>query len=667
MPGFDWNTGSGEVSDPKVHSVKYQIAWCDVKADGSLGAEIETSPAANMHVYTDIPGDNKFVLENSFELNAEGVGGKLFSGKEYNFYFSSTKLDKGWLEGNLKEADCQKVSTGSPKSGRLEVKLKGRVVKGKLGTKHKNEVKAGEVLKIWQPNARAGHMTLKATAGAELQVFHPDLKTPYKAKARDAKAQPTGAAQVVKGSGEVSFDVAKNNHKWFYIKVSKPCDVTSSFYTEAIPRDKDGTPMFPWHFFYWPVNKTTSWKENNSVFAKFGRAFLPSGQEKYAQWWEAGGLDAVADGKSKGHAEVVKKAADKVYEEKDRGHNRPSQPGWAGHCHNSAPSSMLFAECKAAAHGGENFTVADLQLLMAEVTGNYGQFKGGGWGLPALNVYVTIVYVFGNPDPNTGAMPAPVKKPRRVNLMTLLKPAETDPAAALKKAFYDKYHRDMMYSGKKFIQMTDAQCQEAVDEIIKGYGDKAAFNKAVIAKWGQAGPSFVDNIYRMMADDGDPCMGDIRANQSADGPSAIWNNCAMYVRSEFEQRDDAKDEKDVLANHRFYFNIDNANVLGYTTCEITAKGEIEPKNFWGRTMLLEQRFDDAGRPESGKNKLTSFTAQGNSWREGEVYMVTYLSRVSGMASARKKADGTDDFGMGNYYVTHDFVKSGVVSLRAKYA
>ncbi len=655
MPGFDWNTGSGDVDNPSVYSVQYTLDYHDVKPDGSFGEKVGEGSAADLYVYTDVPGDNKFILENSFKLSPQGVGGKLFSGREYNFYYSAASIPRNELESKLTEKDCQKVNTGKPSGGKLQVKLKGKVVKGRLNKDAPTKVGPGEVVKIYKPVKRAGRMRLLCSDNAAtVEVFHPDLKTPYKAKDRDDKANPTGEEKPVKGGSELGFDIKKDDYKWFYVRVSKPCDLTATFYTEAIPREKDGAPLFPWHFYYWPVNKTTAWEGNDSLFAKFGRAFTPD-KVDHPRWWEAGGKDAVADGVAKGHAEVVKKAADKVYERADLGHSRPSQPGWAGHCHNSAPSSMLFKDVKATNHNGENFSIADLQLLVAEVTGNYAQFKGGGWGLKPKYVYVNVKYVYGDFE-NSNA--------KKLNLMSVLKPGEQNPAAGLKDALKDKYHRDQMYNGKKFVQMTDPQCQEEADRIIKAHGGAEAFNNSVKELWNEIGPDFVANIYRMMADDQDPCMGDIRSNQAAAGPAAIWNNCAMYVRTNYSQPED-KDEKNLETENIFYFNIDNANVLGEENCVVNSEGEIEVKKWWGRTMKMEETYSDAGA--ATKSVVKSFTAQGNGWDEGEVYMITYLSRVKGMAAERKKADGDDDFGLGNFYVTHDFVKTGVVAVREKFA
>ncbi len=84
------------------------------------------TPMKEVWVYTDIPGDNKFKLENRWKTNARGVGGRLLESKKYNFYYTWDKKQKNWLESNLEESACTTITTGKAKSKKIEIKLKKR-------------------------------------------------------------------------------------------------------------------------------------------------------------------------------------------------------------------------------------------------------------------------------------------------------------------------------------------------------------------------------------------------------------------------------------------------------------------------------------------------------------------------------------------------------------
>ncbi len=106
MPNPDNDT----TKKPSIYPVKFTYA--------------DNSAASNMYVYVDIPGDNKFKLENRWKTDTKGkIKGKLLPNTDYNFYLSATERGKSWLESHLKETDCTKVKTPKPSSGILTVKV----------------------------------------------------------------------------------------------------------------------------------------------------------------------------------------------------------------------------------------------------------------------------------------------------------------------------------------------------------------------------------------------------------------------------------------------------------------------------------------------------------------------------------------------------------------
>jgi len=110
-PGWNWDGGDdGGDPTPKAYPVKFQY-------------RLTEKPVANMWIYTDVPGDNAFKLDNRFLTSSEGVGGTLLEGTTFNFYWSQEKLERSVLESRLAESDCAKENTGEPVDGKLIVRL----------------------------------------------------------------------------------------------------------------------------------------------------------------------------------------------------------------------------------------------------------------------------------------------------------------------------------------------------------------------------------------------------------------------------------------------------------------------------------------------------------------------------------------------------------------
>jgi tyrosinase len=84
----------------------------------------DSEPLKNTWMFMDIPGDQKFLLENRWQTNEFGQAGKVLENTNYNFHYDAKKREKDWLEKELTEAHCTNVTTGSAKDGVVEVKIK---------------------------------------------------------------------------------------------------------------------------------------------------------------------------------------------------------------------------------------------------------------------------------------------------------------------------------------------------------------------------------------------------------------------------------------------------------------------------------------------------------------------------------------------------------------
>lgn len=648
--------------DIKLYPTRFLVEYHDRLKSGGRGPLVGRVPASNLWIYTDVPGDGVFKLDTRWKLDEDGKGGKLLPEAEYNFYFSypDEKLEKGDLEGKITEADCQKVKTPGASGNLIEVTLEAPVVKVPLGKDYKTKVEKGAAAKIYVPSRRGGKLTIAFTNdAAEMRVFFPDLKTPFSEQKRTEKLVHHGAGEEMKGKKEISAFIKPGKFKWFYVLVTAAGEMTATFYEEAIPREKDRSPMFPYHFYYWPVNQREPWDGTNAVLRRYAKAFGKNEDE--VVWWEIGGAEAVADGKAHGHDEVVKRANDKVYEEKDKGHFRPSQPGWAGHCHNAAPASIFFKEPPSAGkdHGGVHFTQGELEFLQTEFTGNYGTLDGNdGFGLEGypLTVVIKIRWKW---DTQTG------ESPEQENLLKFLKPSDTNPAGSLEDALYDRFHHQSMYQGKSYEQFDRQNAKDEVQRIVAAHGGESAFNQKVQETWGRVGVEFLQNVYTLLGDRGNPSLGDIRSNQASAGPSAIWNNVAMYGRTHLAQKAGSDSELEVEAQADVYFNIDNAGMIGAETCALEDR-EVVPKNYWGREMKLALTYKATGDPDlAAASQFTSLQFLFGGSLQGEIYMPTYLATVHVPVSHSRY--GRDDFGGGNPHIDYSALDAKVVQLRDKFA
>lgn len=174
---------------------------------------------------------------------------------------------------------------------------------------------------------------------------------------------PHGVVHRPDVSGHVRIDLArgKRGHGVFFASVhakSGKYSIFALFEELGFAREKDGSHLIPWNFWYWPFAEVkkpdTAWGSTYMFpLSRYERAFNVSGK-KVRKW------------------------------EKEH-HNDPTKTRapWEGHCHNSAPASILFQAPPDAgkSHAGVDFTCEELKFYATEFFGRFGVLEFV-WGLP---------------------------------------------------------------------------------------------------------------------------------------------------------------------------------------------------------------------------------------------------------------------------------------------
>jgi hypothetical protein len=155
-----------------------------------------------------------------------------------------------------------------------------------------------------------------------------------------------------------------NQYQWFMVlvgKVSGSYGMWATFAEIGTAREADNDssdPLIPWNFWYFPYGGPGV----NPDFTAWGSALLRPCQ-KYESDFEETGVFSW---------------------EKDHHDNADGKAqGWWGHCHNSAPASMIFKTPPAAGKkfNKETFLCEELKFFATEYFGRQGALDSV-WGLP---------------------------------------------------------------------------------------------------------------------------------------------------------------------------------------------------------------------------------------------------------------------------------------------
>jgi hypothetical protein len=174
---------------------------------------------------------------------------------------------------------------------------------------------------------------------------------------------PHGTVHKPDVSGHVRIDLlrGKRGHGVFFASVhakSGKYSIFALFEEIGFAREKDGSHLIPWNFWYWPFADSkkpdTAWGSTYMFpLSHYEKAFKVTGGR--VRKWE------------KEH------------------HNDPTgtRESWEGHCHNSAPASILFQAPPDAGrkHAGVDFSCEELKFYATEFFGRFGDLEFV-WGLP---------------------------------------------------------------------------------------------------------------------------------------------------------------------------------------------------------------------------------------------------------------------------------------------
>lgn len=240
-----------------------------------------------------------------------------------------------------------------------------------LGGKVQGKRQPG-LFRVFVPSRDGGTLTIE-TSGGSVEVLDP-----AGAPAKDA------AGKAVAKAKKVTFDVPVGTHGWFGVVVtgSASYEVSSTFVIEGHARDKDGSKLVPWHFWYFPftdVNDAHPAKKWHDRFKTGAFAF-----EKESFWKSEIASGGRTRGGFEGHT-INQAAVDAYNKFLGRDAIKLADCGWWGHCDAAAVASAIFTQPKPT--GG--FTEQDLEWAATEIAmRGYGlelKFFLGGLGNSSRN------------------------------------------------------------------------------------------------------------------------------------------------------------------------------------------------------------------------------------------------------------------------------------------
>ncbi|MBI4576687.1 MAG: hypothetical protein HY722_10535 [Planctomycetes bacterium] len=628
----------------------------------------------------------------------------------------------------------------------------GVVAKLPLGARIEKLGLERAVIRTLFPTRAGGMLVFQADKEARLSLRRPDPLTAVKAESHAsgcfgfrARFRTKKAPEVpIAGKERLQYEVPPDQHGWYFLMVEggagQPLSATA--YEEGWIQDQDaktgdkGVPLIPFNFWYWPVKYRASewsqtgcssphaWEGAGAVLRKYGQAHgLTPGE--LAAWWEAGGKPAEDKAKKDGEPAMVTEAAASRYEDQGDGHFRPKQPGWAGHCHNNAPSTVYFEEPArgGASHNGQSFALAELEFLLGEATGNIKEVTVGwspnapffAWGQVPM-----VVTRRKDGRKAKGYMNAGGNQ----NLWRLVKPSdfpdgeeappEADIAARLrpilKEVLASQFEpKDGTWRGADLdlpaadgqpgnvrFASGDAYHQELSGPDLDQVVDDALSGQSLQDWWrafGRAAASFHRTLAERVRIQGEPLYQDIRAQQDSRGSAfEVWFTILYYYRAHLVEDPGSGDELDVWAFTECYYLVDNVNFMGTHVADVQDQGRVLPDKGrnWRRQMLARLNYGADGKvADNPRNRWAAVLYAGDSVldraHEGGYVRDTVVAAArkdpATLAGARAlwvpatlwKIDdpttsrpGGDDFGLGNPYVDKRALQSKLLRLRHRY-
>ena len=162
----------------------------------------------------------------------------------------------------------------------------------------------------------------------------------------DVRLVPERAIRVTPVAGTLRFNLDIGSDGIFRLYVTPARPVRVRFICEGWPKERNGKPLIPWNFWYFPFNPTSGRKGTfdsaavqRSAMQKYDRAYHPHLPGPTWDWEKTN-------------------------------HVQPHAAGWEGHCGMAAYASVYFEQPPEAAEvNGVKFTRDELELLATEWAG----------------------------------------------------------------------------------------------------------------------------------------------------------------------------------------------------------------------------------------------------------------------------------------------------------
>ncbi|MFC1705681.1 hypothetical protein ACFL59_02530 [Planctomycetota bacterium] len=219
-----------------------------------------------------------------------------------------------------------------------------------LGGKVKGKKQPG-LFRVYFPSRDGGRLELETTAGT-IEV-------------RDPNGQPakdTSGQAVAKGK-KVAFEVPLGAFGWYGIVVTGAAsyEISSKMVVEGNAKDRDGSMLVPWHFYYFPFTKVNEEGHPSKNWDKKFKAGAFDFESKSYWRSEIDSRGAMRSG-LKGHC-ISKEFVEEYNKHLGREVVKYDDCWWWGHCDAASVASAIFTQPKAT--GG--LKEADLEWAATEI------------------------------------------------------------------------------------------------------------------------------------------------------------------------------------------------------------------------------------------------------------------------------------------------------------
>ncbi|APR75989.1 Hypothetical protein A7982_01336 [Minicystis rosea] len=440
------------------------------------------------------------------------------------------------------------------------------------------------------PQADPGGLTywriwIPTDTGGTLQITHD-----HSALLTLSKNNPV-TGHVATGTGTLTYEVPIGEYGAFVVAAGtgRVGTIGCTFKQKGwsrVDQPLDAAPLVPWNFYYWPSSQPEIAARSRAVMKRYATAVGKDGDA--AEKWE---LD---------------------------NHQPAGADGWAGHCHNAAPASALFKPIGPKTISGAAFDEEEMELLAAELFGNYGML-GKAWTLGA-----------------PWTLPGTTES-GRFSLPAYLKPGMPKTRAALVEGLEAEL-------GPKGAQVADA--------LIAQNGGEAQFATNMAQQMGQLAAKLYDALTQWMRFGGHPLVSNMRDYTGFLGSVPVWNQIFFHYEATYVETAGTNDDLDMTIDCQLTSNQDTNPSPGLPARIVN--GEVVPtsgssmlhKHLW-RIIFSHAGKIDAANPRGAWKSLKN-VAGFELYPPTELYWIDRLS-----ATPRYRSDNLME--RGNPYVGRELL------------